>query len=133
MSKWADHDIEAKVVEVLQDVPINNEHHAFGRPYMTAYQLAIELDRRYPEVRQALGYPLGGSGVGERNSLAQYLAKELSDRIRDGGAAYPVEGGFVSNVSVESIKYHSHDGSEIVSSLTGTGYDLSMFRVSVPS
>jgi hypothetical protein len=129
MSTWADHDIETKVVEVLREVPHNNEQHAFGRPFMTAYQLAIELDRRYPEVRQALARPLGGSGVGEHNSLAQYLGQQLSTRIRDGGIDYPVEGRFVSNMNVESIRYRSHDGSQIVSSLTGTPYDLSMFRL----
>jgi len=129
MSVWDEQDVEQKVVEVLRDVPLTNEHHAFGRPFMTAYQLAIALDARFPEVRQALGYPLGGSGVGERNSLAQYLAKQLSDRIRDSDGAHPVQRGFVSSANVLNIKYRSHDGSEIVSSLTGTGYDLSMFRL----
>jgi hypothetical protein len=132
MSVWDEQDVEHKVVAVLRDVPLTNEHHAFGRPFMTAYQLAIALDARFPEVRQVLGYPLGGSGVEERNSLAQYLATQLSDRIRDSDGAYPVQGGFVSSVNVLDIRYRSHDGSEIVSSLTGTGYDLSMFRLANP-
>lgn len=132
MSIWENHHVEAGIVDVLRDVPLNNDAHAFGRPFLTAYQLAIELDRRYPDVRAALGYRLGGAGVGDPNSLAQYLAQQLSRRIgdaRSAGASYPIEGGFVSNVNVGSITYRSHDGTEIVSSLTGTGYDLSMFRL----
>jgi hypothetical protein len=48
--------------------------------HMTAYQLAIELHRRHPQVAAALGQPLGGAGIGQHNSLAQYLPRELSRR-----------------------------------------------------
>lgn len=129
---WDEHDVLNKIIEVLRAVHLNNAHHPFGRPYLTAYQLAIAVDERYPEVRVALGYPIGGTGVGQHNSLAQYLSGELSRRIGANDGAYPVEGAFVSNEHVEEIKYRSHDGSEIVSSLTGTGYDLSMFRLALP-
>ena len=130
MSVWADHDVETKIVEVLRDVRIHDyyDQHVFGRPFMSAYQLAIALDARFPEVRQALDCPIGGSGIGQRDSLAQYLGRELSRRIGQ-GEGLPIEGGFVSNMNVESIRYRSHDGTEIVSSLTGTPYDLSMFRL----
>lgn len=128
-SVWEALDVEQKVLDVLSSVPLNNKAHPFGRPYMTAYQLAIKLDEKYPKVRQQLGYPLGGSGGGSRNSLAQYLAKQLSDRIRDNGSSYPVEGAFLSDINVTSINYEAHDGSRVESSLTGTGFDLSMFRL----
>jgi hypothetical protein len=42
MSVWVDHTVEAKVIAVLTDVPLAAPGHHFGRPYMTAYQLAIE-------------------------------------------------------------------------------------------
>ena len=70
MSIWADQDVEGCVRAVLEDVPLVNDVHHFGRPYVTAYQLAIQLDQRFPNVSDALGQPLGGAGVGERNSLA---------------------------------------------------------------
>jgi hypothetical protein len=127
MSVWADEDLENKVIEVLNDVPLVNIAHHFGRPYMSAYQLAIELHRRYPSVAQALQMPLGGAGVGQQNSLSQYLARELSRRIRD-NPQYPVEGAFISNKDVESLVYASPEG-PLTSSLSHSGYDLSMFRL----
>jgi hypothetical protein len=35
-------------------------------------QLSIEMERRFPEVRAALGHPFGGVGAGGHNSLVQY-------------------------------------------------------------
>lgn len=128
MTIWAQHDVEARVLEVLHDVPTINDVHHFGRPYMSAYQLAIELHRRYPEVAGALGQPVGGAGVGQRNSLAQYLAKQLSDRIRD-DPDHPVEGAFISNRDVLRLTYQGPDGAPLTSSLTGTTFDLSLFRL----
>lgn len=127
MSVWAEHHVEARVLEILAEVPMNSDYHQFGRPFMTAYQLAIEMHSRYPDVARSLGYPVGGAGTGRRNSLAQYLAGELSRRI---GADhdYPVEGRFISNVRLRSLEYEGPDGEPIASTLTGTGFDLSMFR-----
>jgi hypothetical protein len=127
VSIWVDEQVEAKVIEVLNDVPLVNTAHHFGRPYMSAYQLAIEMHRRYPGVAQALNLPLGGAGTGQQNSLTQYLAKELSRRIRD-NPNYPIQGAFISNKDVESLVYTSPDG-PLPSSLTGSGFDLSMFRL----
>ena len=127
MSIWADQDLEARVVEVLRDVPMNDDTHHFGRPYMTAYQVAIELTKRYPGVRQALDRPVGGAGSGQRTSLAQYLGRELSQRIqRD--PHFPVEGAFISNQDVADLTYNGPDG-PLASSLHDAGYELSMFRL----
>jgi hypothetical protein len=130
VSIWADHNVEERTVEVLQDVPLVNEAHHFGRPYMSAYQLAIELDDRYPDIRQALGYEIGGAGTGQHGSFAQYIARQLSGRIRD-EPDYPVEGAFMSNVNVDTLRYRRSNGELLTSSLTGSGYDLSMFRLRV--
>lgn len=78
MTIWEQHDLTTKVVEVLHGVHCNNDQHHFGRPYITAYQLAIELQRVHPETADAIGKPLGGSGVGQHNSLAQYLSRTSS-------------------------------------------------------
>jgi hypothetical protein len=127
ISIWDDHDIEGKVLIVLGDMHLVNEYHHFGRPYMTAYQLAIKLDRRYPEVKAALKVQVGGAGTGERNSLAQYLAKELSRRIKS-DPDFSVEGAFLSNEAVHQLVYDAADGQLVTSSLTGSGFDLSLFR-----
>lgn len=129
MSVWNDLGVEAKVLKALSDVTIVNEsEHHFGRPYVTAYQLAIKLHNAHPEVAEALGRAVGGSGTGSRNSLAQYLAQQLSQRINRAGAAFPVEGTFLSNDGVTALTYAGADGQPLTSSLTGSGYDLSMFR-----
>lgn len=130
MSVWEDHDVEARVIDALGEVTIvNDTGHHFGRPFMTAYQLAIKVDRAYPALAEALGVDIGGRGTGRRSSLAQYLARELSSRIRRGGDAYPVEGAFLSNDDVEALVYAKPDGDELRSSLTGTGFDVSLFRL----
>lgn len=129
MSVWVDHDVETKVIEVLQDVPAGTPFHHFGGPYLTAYQLAIEFNRRYPHVAAALGQPIGGAGVGQQNSLAQYLARELTRHI-NAHPSFPVEGAFISSQDVQSFVFDSPLGS-VTSSVTGSGFDLSMFRLIV--
>ena len=129
MSVWEQQSVEAAVVAALRSVHINNpDGHHFGAPYMTAYQLAIKVDAAEPQIAQALGVTLGGAGTGSSTSLAQYLARELSRRIKADPDHYPVEGAFVSNEHVAAVEYRDTSGNAITSSLTGTGFDLSLFR-----
>jgi hypothetical protein len=128
MSIWSDYDVETKIIDVLAAVHLVNNHHHFGRPYVSAYQLAIALDARYPEVAQALGVRIGGAGTGERDSLSQYLARELSRRIKS-NPGYRVQGAFISNEAVHELSYDTALGERLTSSLTGTGFDLSLFRL----
>jgi hypothetical protein len=132
MSVWEEQRVEAAVLEALGGVHLNNAGgHHFGRPYVTAYQLAIGVHAAHPEIAAALGVTVGGRGTGAPNSLAQYLARELSGRIKRDGAGYPVEGAFISNEHLTSLTYRDTDGQAITSSLTGTGFDLSLFRARV--
>lgn len=124
-SLWQQHNIEDRVIQILGAV--EDEGHHFGRPFLTAYQLAIEFDRRHHDVVRYCGYQVGGAGIGERNSLAQYLALELSRRIRD-NPDYPIEGAFISNRDVRELSY-DHGNDLITSSITGWDYSLSMFRL----
>lgn len=78
MSLWSEHDLTDKVVQILTDVHCSNAVHHFGRPCISAYQIAIEMRRRFPETVTAIGKPVGGTGVGQHNSLAQYLSNELA-------------------------------------------------------
>jgi hypothetical protein len=130
MSVWEEQRVEAAVLEALQGVHLNiSGGHHFGRPYVTAYQLAIAVHAAHPEIAAALGgVTVGGRGTGAQSSLAQYLARELSGRIKRGGDSYPVEGAFVSNEHLTSLTYRETAGQVITSSLTGSGFDLSLFR-----
>ncbi|HZR53121.1 MAG TPA: hypothetical protein VFB06_26860 [Streptosporangiaceae bacterium] len=127
MSVWERSEIERKITDILRETPYQEAHH-FGRPYLSAYQLAIAVDRRWPDVRNALDNPpVGGRGIGTRNSLAQYLARELSRRIRSGELT-AIEGAFLSDEDLVELVYVETDGQR-VTSLTGSGYDLSLFRL----
>ena len=50
MSFWQQHGIEEKVISILRDVPDTAEGHHIGRPYLTAYQIAIEFAERHPDI-----------------------------------------------------------------------------------
>ena len=52
MSIWAQHDLTDKVVQILTDVHCNTEVHHFGRPFISAYQIAIEMQRRSRDRRE---------------------------------------------------------------------------------
>lgn len=128
MSLWEDLDIANKVTQILSDVPDADSAHQLGRSYLTAYQLAIEYAKRHPDDVKEIGYGEKiGTGTGQHNSLAQYLALQLSRNIK--AKKLPdIEGGFLSNLHLENVRFQY--GTEIIqSSLTGTNYTLSMFRL----
>ena len=127
MSEWQEHDLEEEIHAILADVQYHRPEHLFGRPFLTAYQLAVEFARRYPQDFAQLGFQIGGKGIGERVSLTQYLAGQLSTRIQSREIT-DIEGGFLSNQHLNSIIF-DHDGQQIESSLTQTPFDLSMFRL----
>ena len=45
MSIWQDHSIEARFRDILASVP--DEGHHFGRPFLSAYQIAIAFDQQF--------------------------------------------------------------------------------------
>jgi hypothetical protein len=132
VSRWAELDLTTKVLDVLTALDSKGTEHHFGRPYVTAYQLAIEFQRRHPDTVAALAKPLGGVGTGQETSLAQYLANELSKQIKAQGASHPVEGAHLSDQHIKSLTLNGPDRSQVTSSLTGTGFPLSMFRLRPP-
>ena len=128
MSHWADHDIHAKLTAILGSIP-SYDHH-FGRPLLTAYQLAIEFADRHHAETADLGYPIGGAGTGQQNSLSQYLARELSQRIK-AGTILNIEGLFLSNLHLNDVRFDT-DAGVISSSLTQTAFTLSLYRLREP-
>ena len=129
MSIWEDNHIEEKITQILQEIPDPAEGHHLGKPFLTAYQIAIEFARRFPEESQILDMPVGGAGTGQKTSLAQYLARELSRHIKNGAISH-IEGGFLSDQHLKEISFLN--GGEVVeSSLTGSGFNLSIFRLTV--
>lgn len=127
MSLWESLNIEACIRTILADVQYHEPAHYFRRPFLTAYQIAIEFNRRFPNESRQIGLEVGGKDVGSRNSLAQYLSRELSRRIQ-AGQLHGIEGAFISNKDLREITFNNND-IIITSSLTDTQYDLSMFRL----
>ena len=125
MSIWNDYSIETRIRDIL-DVPPRREGHHFGRPFLTAYQIAILFAERYRDDLDAIGKEIGGRGAGPSQSLAQYFAHELSKRLKSGRLP-GIEGRFLHGASVKTLEYHSPDGD--VASSTGTASGLSMFRL----
>ena len=125
-SFWDEHRLDEKVLEVLSSITYHNPDHHLGRPFLTAYQLAIALKEKCPSVFHAFGHPIGGKDCGDPVTFAQYVAGQMSRRIRN-GTLPNVEGGFLSNLTLRNLEFN--DGDEVVvSSLTDSQYDLSMFR-----
>ncbi|KDN22691.1 hypothetical protein [Amycolatopsis rifamycinica] len=132
-SVWTSQAVLDKVCRALDRFTVAHpEGHHFGRPFVTAYQLAIRVDEMYPELKDALGIQVGGAATGGRASLAQYLANQLSKKIKAHGDQFPVEGAYVSNDYVVAMTFRGADGRERSSSLVGSGYDLSLFRLRHP-
>ncbi len=124
---WDQHNLEARITEILTQVQPNPQDHHFGRPYMSAYQLAIAFAHHAPDAFTAIGHPIGGEGIGQHTSLAQYIARELSGRIKN-DRNYPIEGAFLSNRYLHDLTY-TDNGNLIRSSLISAGLDLSLFRL----
>ena len=115
-----------KIVGLLTEVSYHEADHHFGRPFLTAYQLAILFKERYPEEFRSFGHPVGGKDSGVRFSLSSYLAGQLSRRIKNGELPN-VDGGFLSNYHLRRIEFADGD-STVTSSLTESQFDLSMYR-----
>ena len=126
MSQWQELGIEERVVAVLRATPVHHEDHHLGPAFLTAYQIAIEFNRLYPEITAKLGLKVGGTGTGEHTSLAQYLARQLSGHIKSGGLS-DVEGALLSDMNLKAITFRNQ-GEVVESSLAGYGMDMSMFR-----
>jgi hypothetical protein len=82
-SKWLEFSIEGRIREILADQKYDTDH-LFGRPFLTPYQIAIELLYRHPNILDELGMQFGGKGTVEKNALTRYIAHQLGTRIKDG-------------------------------------------------
>lgn len=127
MSMWEQHNLTERLTEILND--FGSDGHHFGRPYLTSYQLAIELQQRFPGATAAVNKSLGGIGTGGHDSLPQYLAHELSRHIKTDPVGYPIEGAFLAGVHARAAEFLSPDGTPVRSSKVGAGRLAAQFRL----
>ncbi len=125
MSIWEAFSIEQRVREILDVSPRDPGHH-FGRPFLTAYQIAISFAERFPSNYGIIGKQIGGKGAGPSHSLAQYLARELSTGIKN--CRLPgIEGADLHGTHLKKLVYRSSEGN--LESSKGSSSELSMFRL----
>lgn len=122
-SNWDEHGFDDKIRTILASVAPSSPGHHLGTPFLTAYQIAIDFDRLHSNIVQKLGYQVGGKGVGEHVSLAQYIARQLSQRIKS-GKLDDIEGAFLSRRDLLDVTFSNG----IQSSAEG-GWDISMYRL----
>jgi len=127
MSKWEDLYIQDSIVQILSTAPSFDPDHHFGCPFMTAYQIAIKFADDYPEKVRRLNKEIGGKGTGRYDSLSQYLALELSKKIKNRQITN-IEGAFLSNLYVKEMTFNDY-GTNIESSVSGNQASLSMYRL----
>ena len=96
---------------------VPDRSHHFGRPFLSAYQIAIAFDQRSPREAALIAKLVGGSDTGRHDSLAEYFANQLSRRIL---ASTPsgIEGRFLNGQFLKSLEY-DNDGETVASSLGG--------------
>lgn len=124
MNKWHDLQLQDRLTEILCEFCFDDTHH-FGRPFASAYQIAIAFAGRYPDLFARIGLPLGGPGIGNRHSLTQYLAGELSRRIKSGEITH-IEGAWLSTLRLHRLEFELQDD---MLNVPAQHEVLSMFRL----
>jgi hypothetical protein len=131
MSTWQSEQVETAVLAALAAVPMvrdkRGDDHHFGRPYLSAYQLALMLREREPDLVDRVGKPMGGADSGEEHTLPGYLALQISGWIKRAGAACPIEGAFLARRDVVEISFR--DGTTPLVATFQDAYSLSLFRL----
>lgn len=112
---------------ILQRCPEYKSDHHLGRPYMSAYQIAICFAQENPDHVTVQRLPIGGTDSGVHHSLAQRIARFLSRLILEGEDP-EIEGAFLSHVRLHEMQFKGSDGTEIRVSTLGSEAGHSIFR-----
>ena len=116
-SYWSRHDFHGKIVGVLRRYP--------GK-FLTAYQLAIEIEQNYRRGVDYPDYPVGGEGSGSSQTLTQYIANQLPYRIEIDPS--DIEMARLSHSHIGQIVF-SNEGKEIRASTISSWDSQAIFRI----
>lgn len=125
---WAENDLGLRITDILSHNASSEDGHHFGASFVTAYQLAILLKASCPAVFERFGHPVGGRGAGDHVGFAQYIAGQLSQRIRSGEITH-IQGRFLSYEHVQQLEFDDA-GDPIIAALNNPR--VSMFRYREP-
>lgn len=118
----------ADLREVLRSCLEYEPNHHLGRPFMSAYQIAIRFAAGFPNHPSVRQLQIGGANTGEYQSLAQRIARFLSVTLRDEGAVIGIEGGFISHDRVGNLHFQGIDGAVIQVSTLRSEHGHAIFR-----
>ena len=113
--------------QILASCPEYEADHHLDRPFMSAYQIAIRFAEKHPSHDLVRTLRPGGEGTGTHQSLAQRIARFLSQAIKNKTAG-DIEGGFISHACVDDFSFRDGNRQVRVSTLT-TARAHSIFRV----
>ena len=106
---WEQYDFTGKVIEVLSRFQTQQNDRAAEPTFLTAYQLAIELKEGYAAGIDLPDWPVGGEGLGEYNSLAQYLARYLPPKVRN-GEIDRIQVAYISHEHMTALGFSTRSG-----------------------
>lgn len=116
------------LIQILEACPEYEPGHPLGHPFMSAYQIAIRFAETHQDHPLVRSLEVGGEGTGEHQSLAQRIARFLSEAAQD--SASGIQGGFISHQDIKEFSFHNNDSEVRVSGLNGPAH--SIFRVKRP-
>lgn len=128
MTSWNQFHFDERIRTILARYEQGPAGASFGRPFLTPYQIALEFAEQYGGDVQTMGLEIGGAGTGVQYSLSQYIASNLTRKIIS-GQINDIEGAYLSQHHVADFQFRN-GSTQIASSLTGSGYNMSMFRYS---
>ena len=114
------------LIRILAECLEYKSNHHLGRPFMSAYQIAILFADAHPGHHLVQTLAVGGEGTGERKSLTQRIARFLSEVAKD--PASKVEGGFISHQNVGDFWFDNKGNRVQVSGLDGPGHSIFRLR-----
>lgn len=118
----------AEIREILRDCEEYEPGHHLGRPFMSAYQIAIRFAHRFPNHHLVQILQVGGAETGEYQSLAQRIARFLSGELRPQNPNFGIEGGFLSHDRIHDLRFKDFDRSLIQVSTLDSKEGHAIFR-----
>jgi hypothetical protein len=123
-SLWDQHNMTDLIRQILGTAAPDAVYNT-GRPFLTTYQIAIELERRFPQVVANLNHALGGSGQGPY-AITTYIARWLPDRIMNRGVA-DIELRFLAPNDLTTLEF-DNQGTMMAATTNQSGFNSTMFR-----
>lgn len=124
-SEWNQFSMNDKIKQILDKTSHDPKHH-FGRPFLSAYQIAIEFQQLFPKEFSAISKSVGGKGTGQHTSLAQDIAKGLSRQIKK-KLLPDVEGGFLCRKYLKVLEYSNKH--KPIQASNEQSSDMSIYRL----